>query len=214
VKSLFARLRRDSGPGARASAFPDTTAVTPTGFEDTIEDTGVVARWAQRRVALGVTPADASQGAALLESLWSADRWFAALSPAERGRLARHLEFVQAGAGREVIAQDEIGDYLVVVLEGRIAVERVQAAGGRTRLGEARPGDLLGEMSLLDAGTRFSACTTLTPCLLAVLEADRLDALLRDEPRLGVAVLAALARRLSLRLRQVSVRLSALAPRG
>jgi CRP-like cAMP-binding protein len=81
-------------------------------------------------------------------------------------------------------------------------------------LAEARPGDMLGEMSLLDAGSRFSACTTLTPCVLAVVDAQGLDQMIMQEPRLGLALLASLARRLSLRLRQVSARLSALLSRG
>lgn len=109
-----------------------------------------------------------------------------------------------------MIAQDEQGDYLLIVLEGTIAVDRVQPWGGRARLGEARVGDLLGEMSLLDAGTRFSSCRTLTPCVVGVLEAQTLDRMMKDDPRLAAVLLAALARRLSLRLRQASARLSAL----
>ena len=57
---------------------------------------------------------------------------------------------------------------LVIVLDGTIAVDRVQPWGERLRLAEARPGDILGEMSLLDSGMRFSVCTSLTtakwPC--------------------------------------------------
>jgi CRP-like cAMP-binding protein len=53
----------------------------------------------------------------------------------------------------------------------------------------------------------------MTTCQLAVLDVQRLESLIRNDPRLGVALLAALSRRLSLRLRQVSVRLSALMPR-
>jgi len=41
-------------------------------------------------------------------------------------------------------------------------VDRVQPWGEHLRLAETRPGDILGEMSLLDSGIRFSACTTLT----------------------------------------------------
>ncbi|MCV4785581.1 cyclic nucleotide-binding domain-containing protein, partial [Escherichia coli] len=74
--------------------------------------------------------------------------------------------------GQEIIGQDEQGDYMLIVLEGTVAVDRVQPWGGRARLAEARPGDMLGEMSLLDAGARFSACKTLTPCVLAVLDAE------------------------------------------
>ena len=124
-----------------------------------------------------------------------------------------YLEYVQVEAGRQVIGQDEQGDFLLIVLDGTVAVERVQPWGAKARLGESRAGDVLGEMSLLDAGARFSACTTLTPAKFAVLGAAALDRMMQHEPRLAAAMLAWLARRLSLRLRQVSARLSALLTR-
>ena len=142
--------------------------------------------------------------------LWGADRHVVALNADELARMAQYLEFVQVPVEREVIAQDELGDYMVIVLEGTLAVDRAQPWGGKARLAEAHAGDMLGEMSLLDAGARFSACVTLSPCALAVVEAQRLDEMITKEPRLGVALLASLSRRLSLRLRQVSARLSAL----
>ena len=46
------------------------------------------------------------------------------------------------------------------------------------------------------------------------VDAHGLDQMITHEPRLGLALLASLARRLSLRLRQVSARLSALLSRG
>ena len=50
-----------------------------------------------------------------------------------------------------------------------------------------------------------------TACLRAAgLEAHTLDRMMKDDPRLAAVLLAALARRLSLRLRQASARLSAL----
>ena len=113
-----------------------------------------------------------------------------------------------------MIGQNEQGDYLLILLDGRIAVDRVLDRSHRSRLAEVGAGDFLGEMSLLDAGARFSACTTLTPCVLAVLEAHRLDDMMAGEPRLALALLTSLARRLSLRLRQVSARLSALLSGG
>jgi CRP/FNR family cyclic AMP-dependent transcriptional regulator len=146
----------------------------------------------------------------LFARLWGADRHVVALSPDELRRMSEYLDFVQVPGSQEVISQDELGDYMVVVLEGTLAVDRGQPWGGKTRLAEAHAGDMLGEMSLLDAGARFSSCVTLTPCTLAVVEAKRLDEMIAQEPRLGVALLASLSRRLSLRLRQVSARLSAL----
>ncbi len=65
-------------------------------------------------------------------------------------------------------------------------------------------------MALLDAGPRASDCVTQGPCLLAVLETEALLRLMRQDAPLALVLLAGLARRLSLRLRQVSTRLSTL----
>ena len=135
------------------------------------------------------------------------------LGPEALAVFGNYLEYVQVEAGRQVIGQDEQGDFLLIVLDGTVAVERVQPWGAKARLGESRAGDVLGEMSLLDAGARFSACTTLTPAKFAVLGAAALDRMMQHEPRMAAALLAWLARRLSLRLRQVSARLSALLTR-
>ncbi|MCG3188382.1 MAG: hypothetical protein LKCHEGNO_00367 [Burkholderiaceae bacterium] len=166
--------------------------------------------WDVRATQLQAQPLDPAEGAQKFARAWSNDRHAVALADSEQKRLMEYLSFVGLAPDREVIAQDEQGAYLLIVLEGTIAVDRLQPWGGRARLGEARVGDLLGEMSLLDAGTRFSSCRTLTPCVVAVLQAHALDRMMTDDPRLAAVLLAALARRLSLRLRQASARLSAL----
>jgi CRP-like cAMP-binding protein len=150
----------------------------------------------------------------MLARIWGSEHYSAAMGDGGLKRLAGFMQFIEVKADCEVIAQDERGDYLLIILDGTVAVDRVQPWGGRVRLGESRPGDILGEMSLLDAGTRFSACRTLTPCTLGVLEASEMDRMMNDDPRLAAALMAALARRLSLRLRQASARLSALLAQG
>lgn len=179
-------------------------------FQDAPGDVQARAAWATRAVEVGAKSLDAREGAALFARLWNDDRQLVALGADELQRLCRYCEFVSVPAGREVIGQDEQGDYMLVVLEGSLSVDRVHPWGSRARLAEAHAGDMLGEMSLLDAGARFSSCMTLSPCSLAVIDAQRLDEMLAQEPRLGLALLASLSRRLSLRLRQVSARLSAL----
>ena len=213
LKKLFDRLKR--GPAetvavqARDSATSDSGFFS-TQFVDRGEESQVLATWAARAPDVGAKPLDRAAAEPLFAKLWGADRYVAALSPEELQRMSRYLHFVTVPPDQEVIGQDEQGDYMLIVLEGTLAVDRIQPWGGRARLAEARAGDMLGEMSLLDAGARFSACTTLTPCSLAVVDAQRLDEMITNEPRLGLALLASLSRRLSLRLRQVSARLSAL----
>jgi len=211
VKRLLDRIKR-ARPAAPAGA---TGAADDAGFfssvlQEPAEEPQALATWRERSQQVQATPMDRKQGAALFAQLWGADRHVVALGPDELLRMSRYLEFVRVPANQEVIAQDELGNYMVVVLEGTLTVDRAQPWGGRARLAEAHAGDMLGEMSLLDAGARFSSCVTLTPCALAVVEAPRLDEMVTQEPRLAVALLASLSRRLSLRLRQVSARLSAL----
>jgi CRP/FNR family cyclic AMP-dependent transcriptional regulator len=213
VKRLFDRLKRggdDTPTAAKEDANVSESGFFSTQFVDRAEDTQALATWAARAATVGATSIARQQAEPLFAKLWGADRYVAALSPDELQRMSQYLQFVQVPANKEVIGQDEQGDYMLIVLDGTLAVDRIQPWGGRARLAEARAGDMLGEMSLLDAGARFSACTTLTPCTLAVVDAQRLDEMIMFEPRLGLALLASLSRRLSLRLRQVSARLSAL----
>ena len=106
-----------------------------------------------------------------------------------------------------VIRQEENGSFMAVVLSGQIAVERQQPWGERMRLAQTRPGDILGEMSLLDGGPRFSSCTTLTDCEIGVLSAEALDEMMVKDAALAAKLMALLARKLSFRLRAISVRL-------
>ena len=123
-------------------------------------------------------------------------------------RLERYFDFATVPASRDLIRQDEYGNFMIVLLSGAVAVDRVQPWGERLRLAETRPGEILGEMSLLDSGIRFSACTTLSDCDIAVLSADAMDDMLNSDPTLAANLIALLARKLSLRLRVVSARLS------
>ncbi len=211
MKKLFDRLKRPvpAEPAAEDS-HPADSGFFSTQFSERGDEVQTLATWAVRAAEVSAQPLERKQAEPLFAKLWGADRYVAALSPDELLRMSQYLQFVTVPVNQEVIGQDEQGDYMLIVLEGTLAVDRVQPWGGRARLAEARAGDMLGEMSLLDAGARFSACTTLTPCTLAVIDAQRLDEMIMFEPRLGLALLASLSRRLSLRLRQVSARLSAL----
>jgi CRP/FNR family transcriptional regulator, cyclic AMP receptor protein len=207
VKRLLNRIRSGAGPVVEGAA--------PHGFFSTMFDeredaTTARTAWPDRAAALQAQAVDATEGRRLLEKIITADPPAVALSRDELDALMQCFQFASIASGREVISQDERGDYLLMVLDGLMAVDRVQLWGDRVNLGEARVGDVLGEMSLLDAGPRFSTCTTLKDTRVAVLDAQALDRLIRDQPRLALALVTMLARRMSLRLRYVSTRLTAL----
>ena len=176
--------------------------------------------WAERARALRAAPVPAEQALPLLAALWGAAGGLGAAPPPQGWqRLGPHLAFARVGSGATLIEQGEPGEFLIVLLEGSVLVEhRGEPAPGEPRreprrplrLAQARAGDVVGEMALLDAGPRSSACVTHTPCLLAVLELRALQRLLHEDAALAAPLLAALARRLSLRLRQADARLAVL----
>ncbi|KQP15258.1 cyclic nucleotide-binding domain-containing protein [Pseudorhodoferax sp. Leaf265] len=171
-------------------------------------DEAVMVPWETRATEIGARSIPSGAAIANLQALWARDRNMSRLEAQDIVQMERFFRFVRVGSGRVVIHQHEFGNFMVVLLRGSIAVDRRQPWGELLRLAESRPGEILGEMSLLDSGQRFSACTTLTDCEIAVLPADGLDEMMGSDPRLAAALIALLARKLSLRLRAVNARLT------
>src|ERR1700742_2926737 len=192
-RNLVARFRRKPQPLAVAPR-DDSSSYFATQFQEQHQDTQLMVSWDTRSIDLHTKPYDPALGTLALVKLFGQDPQLSQLGPEAVSVFGNYLEYVQVEAGRQVIGQDEQGDFLLIVLDGTVAVERVQPWGAKARLGESRAGDVLGEMSLLDAGARFSACTTLTPAKFAVLGAAALDRMMQHEPRLAAAPLALLPR--------------------
>lgn len=178
-----------------------------TAFADQGVDPSKLVPWEARANEVGAKGFSASRGSKLLQGLWAKDKYMARLAPASVRQLEQFFDFSTVPANRDIIRQGEYGNFMIVLLTGAIAVDRLQPWGERLRLTEARPGDILGEMSLLDSGMRFSVCTSLTECTIAVLGAQALDEMMVAEPAVAASLIALLARKLSLRLRAVSARL-------
>lgn len=206
MKGVLDLLRRVT-PGGAAPDISDSMLFT-TAFADQGVDPSMLVPWEARANEIGARRLSAGRGIKQLQALWAKDKYMGRLEPAAVARLEKFFDFALVQADRDIIRQDEYGNFMIVLLSGSIAVDRLQPWGGHMRLTEARPGDILGEMSLLDSGMRFSVCTSLAECEIAVLGAEGMDQMMRDEPQLAAALVALLARKLSMRLRVVGARLS------
>lgn len=179
-----------------------------TAFAGLGVDASLLVPWEARAVEIDSKRLSPARGTKLLQSLWTKDRYMRHLQINAIQELERHFDFATIPANRDIIRQDEYGNFMVVLLSGAVAVDRIQPWGERLRLAETRPGEILGEMSLLDSGIRFSACTTMDECEVGVLTAEGMDDMMAARPHLAASLIALLARKLSLRLRVVSARLS------
>jgi CRP-like cAMP-binding protein len=198
---------KHSSPAAADGESADSFLFS-TAFADQGIDPSMLVPWEARANEVGAKRIQSARGSKLLQEVWAKDMYMARLGAEGVGRLERFFDFASLPANRDVIRQEEYGNFMIVLLTGTIAVDRDQPWGERLRLTEARPGDILGEMSLLDSGMRFSVCTSLTDCEIAVLSAQALDDMMASDPPLAASLVALLARKLSRRLRVVSARLS------
>jgi hypothetical protein len=205
MKGVLDLLRRASPRSPEGST--DSVLFT-TAFADQGVDPAMLVPWEARANEVGAKRLGPARGVKQLQALWAKDKYMSRLPPEAAQRLERFFDFAVVPADRDIIRQDEYGNFMIVLLTGSIAVDRLQPWGEQMRLTEARPGDILGEMSLLDSGMRFSVCASLTECEIAVLGAEGMDQMMRDEPQVAAALVALLARKLSMRLRVVGARLS------
>lgn len=206
MKGLLGLIRQatpaSAGGGSPADTFFFSSAIADQG----INASGMVP-WEARANEVGAKHLEVGRGAKRLEELWSQDNCMARLGTNALHRLENFFDFASLPANQEVIRQDEYGNFMLVLLSGSIAVDRLQPWGEVRHLTEVRPGEILGEMSLLDSGPRFSACTSLTDCEIAILSAQALDEMMRTDPALAASLIALLARKLSHRMRVVSAHL-------
>jgi CRP-like cAMP-binding protein len=206
MKGILGLLRQNiHSPGVED---PPDSKLFATTFMGVGSDPSLLVPWEARAVEVGATRIDPARGTRLLQSLWAKDKQMSQLEMDAVSRMEPFLDYAAVPAARELIRQDEFSNFMLVLLSGSIAVDRLQPWGESLRLSEAVPGVILGEMSLLDGGMRFSACTTLKDSEIAVLSATALDEMLKADPALTASFITVLARKLSLRLRGVSARLS------
>jgi CRP/FNR family cyclic AMP-dependent transcriptional regulator len=205
MKGILSRLTRTSPK--QSDDQPDSAMFT-SAFADMDLEGAVLIPWEARANEIGAKRLATSRALKLLQTTWAKDRHMQKFDVGAIQKTERFFDFATVEADRDIIRQGEYGNFMIVLLTGSIAVDRVQPWGENLRLTEAKPGDILGEMSLLDSGLRFSQCTSLTECEIAILGADALDEMLSVEPLMAANLIGLLARKLSLRLRLVSTRLT------
>lgn len=128
-------------------------------------------------------------------------------SPAEVRLLAHFMTVYSAPAGTEIIREGDGGDFMLMVIEGKVDVTRRDRWNAPQLIAEVEPGKTLGEMSMIDGEARFASCTASEPTLVAVLDRESLARIIVEQPMLGAKILMELVLMLSQRLRATGSRL-------
>ena len=128
-------------------------------------------------------------------------------SPAEVRLLAHFMDVYQAPAGTEIIHEGDAGDFMLMLIEGRVEVLKRDRWNTQQLMAVVEAGKTLGEMSMIDGEPRFSTCVAAEPSVVAVLDRENLARIIVEQPMLGAKILMELVLMLSQRLRATSARL-------
>ena len=120
----------------------------------------------------------------------------AALSDATRARLAKQGQPCTVEPGKLLFAKGDKGDALYVLLEGEVEVRTSTEAGKDVRIASLKPHALIGEMAVLDGGTRSADIAAIRKSRFLRIHRDQAIAALESEPKALLKLNAELSRRL------------------
>lgn len=120
---------------------------------------------------------------------------FSGLDDYALDRLVAMSTEIQLKPGDYLMHEDEIGDAMYVILEGTLQV-RKKAADTDVVLAVRGPGDVLGEMSVLDQAPRVASVIVLTPVRAMVIDQETFMALIDWSPSAARSILKMFAQRI------------------
>jgi len=150
---------------------------------------------------------DATQFAAQLHALIPKCALLENFSPAEVRLLAHFMDVYRAAPGVELIREGEGGDFMLMIIEGKVEVRKRDRFNTPQLIAIVDAGKVLGEMSMIDGEARFATCVAADPVLVAMLDRENLARIIVEQPMLGAKVLMEVVLMLSQRLRATSQRL-------
>ena len=128
-------------------------------------------------------------------------------SPAEVRLLAHFMDVYQAPLGTEIIREGDGGDFMLMLVEGKVEVHKRDRWNTPQLIAVVEAGKTLGEMSMIDGEPRFATCLAAETTVVAVLTRENLARVIVEQPMLGAKILMELVLMLSQRLRTTGTRL-------
>lgn len=116
---------------------------------------------------------------------------FSGLAKRDLAVLASHVDEVDVSEGTVLAEQDKRGQQLSLIVSGEARVAR----NGR-KLATLGPGDVIGEMSLIDHAPGSATVTTTTDAKLLVMHSRDFSQVLDESPAFARKLLKALSARL------------------
>ena len=132
---------------------------------------------------------------------------FRGLSPALRSDIAQRMRETAFDAGQLVFSRSDPGTHLYLITEGKVRISVVTPDGKELSFRHVGPGEVLGEIAVLDGGARSADATAVAKTRAMSLSKPSLDELISHNPPLAKSALAFVCAR----LRETTSQLEAIA---
>ncbi len=139
---------------------------------------------------------------------------FAGLKPEALDLIAKVSSEESHALGSKIFQHGAVGDKLYLILEGRVRISREVAGMGEEALAVLGPGQVFGELALLDESPRSADAVVHERCRLLAIPKDGFDDLLFLHKDLAYEVLWSIVRMLVRRLRETTDKLTFLSISG
>jgi CRP-like cAMP-binding protein len=98
--------------------------------------------------------------------------------------------------GSRVFQEGDRGDFVLVVLDGRVKIEATSTGGVTSVLSVRGPGELVGELAAIDFGPRLASAVALDPVQARIIHTQAFRQLVSRHPTLALALMELLTSRL------------------
>jgi len=129
---------------------------------------------------------------------------FDSLTVSESQELEKHLLFKELEAGSVVYKEGAHGSSVCFVVEGELEVFKVNEMGAEILIASLTKGQSVGEMAIIDGMTRSASVRARSDAKVLILKRDDFNNVIIQDPLIGIKILKALARTLSMTLRDRS----------
>lgn len=120
-------------------------------------------------------------------------RMFEHLTEDDRTNLADVIDELKVAEGQILFQAGDPGDSLFIVVRGEIELFIKDMVGQKIVLHAAQPGDMFGELAMLDSGPRTATALALVESEVLVLDRDDLMLLFQRKPEAALHMLASLS---------------------
>jgi CRP-like cAMP-binding protein len=135
--------------------------------------------------------------------------FFSMLDSLELAVVAKHMNYFEIKEGEVLFREGDPGDSVCFVITGALDVYKdTSTPGKQVRIATVTKNKSIGEMAVIDEYTRSATVTARSDSTIVSLTKSGFDAMLKENPAVGAAILKRIARLVCMNLRRTSSQLA------